>query len=58
MGAAPLGALLYGSLAQALGAEATLAICGAACLIASFVYLTQLPRIRREAGPLYERLGV
>jgi len=55
MGAAPLGALLYGSLAQALGAETTLLLCGSACLAAAFAYLTQLPRIRREAAPLYEQ---
>ena len=58
MGAAPLGALLYGSLAQGLGAPTTFALCGSACLAASCVYLWQLPKIRRQAGPMYERLGV
>jgi len=58
MGAAPLGALLYGSLAQTLGAETTFALCGTACIVAAMIYLTQLPRIRRQAGPMYERLGL
>ncbi|MCL2701573.1 MAG: MFS transporter [Phycisphaerae bacterium] len=58
MGAAPLGALLYGSLAQWLGAEATLTLCGSACILVAVAYLSRLPRIRREAKPIYERLGI
>lgn len=56
LGTAPLGALLYGSMAQVLGAPWALAIGGTGCMAASLIYQTQLPRIRRQAEPIYRRL--
>ncbi|MCL6545068.1 MAG: MFS transporter [Bryobacteraceae bacterium] len=49
MGMAPFGALLAGFLAQHLGAPATVALGGAACLAASVVYWRQLAS-RSELG--------
>jgi len=49
MGMAPFGALLAGFLAQHLGAPATVALGGAACLAASVVYWRQLAS-RAELG--------
>jgi predicted MFS family arabinose efflux permease len=58
LGMSPIGALLAGWAAEHIGAPATLAACGACALLAAVVYRSQLPRIRQEIRPVYERLGV
>ena len=48
MGMAPLGALLAGALAEALGAPFTVAIGGAVCILGSLVFSLRLPKLREE----------
>jgi MFS family permease len=49
MGMAPVGALLAGSLAGVLGAAATVAIGGAACIAGSVFFRSKLPVLQQEA---------
>ena len=49
MGMAPFGALFAGLIAERLGAPATVAIGGVACVAASGCFALALPRIRAEA---------
>jgi predicted MFS family arabinose efflux permease len=58
LGMSPLGALGAGWAAEHVGAPSTLAVCGGIALIAAALYARQLPAIRQEIRPLYERLGV
>jgi MFS family permease len=58
LGMSPLGALAAGWAAEHIGPPATLAICGGVALAAAAVYALQLPAIRREIRPEYQRLGV
>jgi MFS family permease len=57
IGTTPLGALLTGWIAERVGPPVTLAACGIAALAAAAAYASQLPAIRREIRPVYERLG-
>lgn len=60
MGMSPLGALLAGTLAEAVGAPATIAIGGGVCIAGSLVFRARLPAIRVEARRLIleqERAG-
>ena len=52
MGMAPLGSLLAGSLAHRIGAPRTVALNGAVCVVAGFVFRWRLPRLRSEARVL------
>jgi MFS family permease len=52
MGMAPIGALLGGALAESIGAPRTVAIGGAACLLAAGWFARHLPKIRVEARRL------
>lgn len=52
MGMAPIGALLAGALAERIGAPATVAAGGVACLIGAAVFATKLPSLRPEAREL------
>ena len=58
IGAAPLGALATGWIAERAGPPATLAACGAFALLAAAVYASVFPAIRREIRPLYEKIGI
>jgi MFS family permease len=49
MGMAPLGALMAGSLANYLGAPATVAAGGACCILGSILFSTQLAKLRVDA---------
>lgn len=57
IGMSPLGALAAGWVAERIGPPHTLAICGLAGMAAAAAYATQLPAIRREIRPVYEKLG-
>lgn len=57
IGMSPLGALATGWIAERIGPPATLAACGVAALGAAAAYASQLPAIRREIRPVYEKLG-
>ena len=52
MGMAPFGSLLAGALAERLGAPATVAIGGAACIVGAAVFGLRLPSLRAEARRL------
>jgi MFS family permease len=58
LGMSPIGALVAGSVAHYIGPPATLAIGGLLAITAAAAYLRQLPAIRREIRPVYERLGI
>ena len=58
MGMAPFGSLIAGEVASRVGAPATVMICGAVCIAAAMVFLTQLKEIRKLVRPIYVRLGI
>jgi MFS family permease len=58
VGMAPFGSLLAGTLAHAIGAPRTVMVSGAACLLGGLVFLAEMPKIRMELRPIYERLGI
>jgi len=58
LGVAPLGALAAGSLAEAIGPPATLALGGVLAMAAAFAYWMTLPKIRAAIRPVYQKLGI
>jgi MFS family permease len=58
VGMAPFGSLLAGALAHAIGAPRTVIFSGFACVLGSLWFWSQLPGIRREMRPIYQRLGI
>ncbi len=52
MGMAPVGALLYGILAEHIGAPWTLRLGGAIAIVGSILFARNLPKIRNEAHQL------
>jgi MFS family permease len=52
MGMAPFGALFAGVMAERIGAPATVAVGGVACLCASALFASVLSRVRQEAREL------
>jgi MFS family permease len=58
VGMAPFGSLLAGAMAHAIGAQHTVIVSGAACILGGLWFWTRLSGIRREMRPIYERLGI
>lgn len=58
MGTAPFGSLLAGALASRIGAPATIAVGGGACLLGAFAFARKLPALRREVRPIYVERGL
>jgi MFS family permease len=58
VGMAPFGSLLAGAMAHAIGAPRTVVISGVACILGGIWFTSQLPAIRKDMRPIYERLGV
>jgi MFS family permease len=54
----PLGALLDGTLANAIGPIHTFAIAGAGCVVCALVFLRALPTLRAISRPRYVELGL
>jgi MFS family permease len=52
MGMAPFGALLGGALAHRVGAPATVAVGGAACIAGAVVFAAKWPAFRNQARQL------
>jgi hypothetical protein len=52
MGMAPFGALFAGMMAERIGAPATVAMGGVACLCGSALFASVLSRVRQEARQL------
>ena len=58
MGMAPLGAMFAGTLAQNIGAPYTVAIGGAVCIVAAFVFALNLSEFRSEAREIIIALNM
>ncbi|HEX4149162.1 MAG TPA: MFS transporter [Pirellulales bacterium] len=58
MGMAPMGSLLAGLLADALGAPAALRVCGALSLAGGVAFALRLPELRNQVRPIYARMGI
>ena len=58
LGTAPIGSLLAGVAAERIGAQPTIAIGGAACLIFGLWFFTTLPRLRELIRPVYAERGL
>jgi MFS family permease len=58
MGMVPLGTLIAGSIASAIGAPLTLAINGAVCIVACLIFIIQLPKWRKQVRPIYVAKGI
>jgi MFS family permease len=57
-GTVPLGSLIAGALATRIGAENTILVGGALCIVAAAIFLRALPEVRRAVRPIYERMGI
>ena len=58
MGASPFGSLLAGGLAPILGAPGTIIVCGLGCIVGALWFWLQLPKLRPQLRPIYEKLGI
>jgi MFS family permease len=58
IGAAPIGSLLAGALANQIGAVPTVVVCGLLCIIASLWFFGRLENIRKIVRPLYVERGI
>ena len=58
LGTAPIGSLLAGVVADRIGAQATIMLGGAACLIGAFWFARRLPRLRDLVRPIYIERGI
>jgi predicted MFS family arabinose efflux permease len=57
-GAAPLGSLLAGTLADRIGAPYTVIISGAFCLAGALWFTLELPKLRAVMRPIYQQMGL
>ena len=58
MGMTPIGSLLAGVLAAKIGASSTLVLGGSCCILASAVFATKLPLIKKLVHPIYRKIGI
>jgi len=58
MGTAPFGSLIAGALADRIGAPWTIAGGGVVCAAAAGYCATQLPGLREQVRPIYQKLGI
>lgn len=58
LGTSPIGSLVAGFAAERIGAPATIAIGGAACLVGGAWFYTTLPRLRALIHPIYVERGL
>ena len=58
IGAAPLGHLAAGWLAEHIGAPRTFTVCGLTCAVAVGIYALYLPRLRAHLRPIYLKRGI
>jgi MFS family permease len=58
LGMSPLGSLVAGGLASAIGAPSTLRLGGACCILGAIGFALHLPLIRRHVRPIYTRMGI
>jgi MFS family permease len=57
-GTVPIGSLIAGGLATRIGAENTILVGGAICVIGAGLFLRALPEVRRVLRPIYQRMGI
>ena len=58
IGAAPLGHLAAGWLAEHIGAPWTFTVCGVLCTVAVAIYALHLPRLKASLRPIYLQRGI
>ncbi len=58
VGMAPFGSLLAGTMAHAIGAQHTVIVSGVACILGGVWFWVQLPKLRKDMRPIYEKLGI
>ena len=58
IGAAPLGHLAAGWLAEKIGAPWTFTVCGVLCAVAVGIYALYLPRLKAHLRPIYLQRGI
>ncbi len=58
VGMAPFGSLLAGGMAHAIGAPRTVQVTGAMCCLGAGWFFREMPAVRVEMRPVYERLGI
>lgn len=58
MGMAPFGSLLAGGLANRIGAQHTVLLCGLGCIGGAGWFATQYPSLRAIVRPMYEEMGI
>ena len=58
IGMTPIGNLLAGILAEAIGAPNTVIISGAVCVIGAIIFSIKLPSIKLAAKPVYIEKGI
>ena len=58
MGMVPFGSLFAGSVAHTIGAPATVAIGGIACIVGSIAFARELPSLRKMVRPIYIEKGI
>ncbi len=58
LGMAPLGSLMAGSVAQAIGITATMAIGGVFCIAGAIFFAGKLPLLRSIVRPIYKEKGI
>jgi hypothetical protein len=58
MGSVPFGSLIAGALAARIGAPWTIAGGGLICACTAVYFARQLPRLREQIRPIYQKLGI
>ena len=58
VGMAPFGSLLAGWLAHSLGAQRAVQLTGAVCCLGGVWFVKQMPAVRKDMRPTYEKLGI
>jgi len=58
MGMVPFGSLFAGGVAHRIGAPATVAIGGIACIVGAIAFARKLPSLRKLARPIYIEKGI
>jgi len=58
MGTAPIGSLLAGSLAKAIGTPVTIMAGGIACIIGAVLFYRKLPELKTQVKPIYVKMGI
>ncbi len=58
MGMSPIGSFLAGAMANRIGAQLSVLICGIVCFSGTLLFTKNLPKWRREVKPVYEKIGI